>query len=707
MTTRGDPFPPTLVLTPTSRWPTTLPDATIGTVMNSGPSGRAEPVDTFGPATVASASIVIVTFNNLVFNKLCLESMVADTEYPNCEIIVVDNGSTDGTREYLQELVRRRPRVWTIFNADNLGFAPATNQGLARATGDILVLINNDTVVPRQWLTRLVRHLEEPAIGLVGPVTNRAGNEAEVEAPYHTYGEFQEFAREYTEAHRGESFDIRTLTMFCVAMRRDVYKRIGPLDERFQVGMFEDEDYARRVRAAGYRVVCAEDVFVHHFGQASLGKLALTGEYGELFHANRRRFEEKWGERWEPYRRRRSAEYQRLTERIRETVRTALPPDSIVIVVSRGDEELLKLDGRRAWHFPRTEDGVYAGYYPADSAKAIAHLEALRAKGGDFLLFPRTTFWWLEHYAEFKQHLERQYRVIVHQEDTCVIFALRESETDQPEAVALGNDGRAVGRWEMRPASLSGENRAILKAPAIALYLDLMKRCSTNWIYCEMEQDTFEPKVRAEGRDWPPPKIAHTMIGLKRLDNLQFCVEGILANNIPGDLIEAGVWRGGATIFMRAILKAYDVKDRYVWVADSFEGLPAPDPERYPCDAGDRLYTLKELAVTLDEVKANFGRYGLLDEQVRFLKGWFRDTLPKAPIDRLAVIRLDGDMYESTMDALVSLYPKLSVGGYLIVDDYGAIQACRQAVHDYRELYGIEDEILSIDWTGVYWRRAQ
>jgi hypothetical protein len=195
------------------------------------------------------------------------------------------------------------------------------------------------------------------------------------------------------------------------------------------------------------------------------------------------------------------------------------------------------------------------------------------------------------------------------------------------------------------------------------------------------------------------------MIGLRRLDNLQFCVEEVLSKNIPGDLIETGVWRGGATIFMRAILKAYGVKDRNVWVADSFEGLPAPNPERFPQDAGD-LHHIMKLAVSLDQVKANFERYGLLDDQVRFLKGWFRDTLPKAPIERLAILRLDGDMYESTMDALVNLYPKLSLGGCLIVDDYGAVPGCRQAVLDYRQLHGILDEIVQIDWTGVYWRRS-
>ena len=272
------------------------------------------------------------------------------------------------------------------------------------------------------------------------------------------------------------------------------------------------------------------------------------------------------------------------------------------------------------------------------------------------------------------------------------------------------------------------------------LYLGLMKRCLVNMIYPQSEELlslatdagvrgrsartvlgrpsshkvwpplrdaqgkllTLSTENRMEGRIWP--LVAHTMIGLKRLDNLEFCIEQVITNGVVGDLIETGVWRGGATIFMRAMLKAYGVTDRRVWVADSFEGLPPPTG-KYPHDAASRLHEARELAVSLEEVKTNFDRYGLLDDQVRFLKGWFRDTLPAAPIERLAVLRLDGDMYQSTMDALVNLYPKLSEGGYVIVDDYGAIPACRQAVHDYRSANDITEEIRDIDWTGIFWQK--
>ena len=242
------------------------------------------------------------------------------------------------------------------------------------------------------------------------------------------------------------------------------------------------------------------------------------------------------------------------------------------------------------------------------------------------------------------------------------------------------------------------------------LFLDLMKRCLTNIIYGDpgsvpgYHASDFQIGRRFEGLDWP--SVAHTMIGLKRLQNIQMCVEDVLARNIEGDLIETGVWRGGATIFMRAILKAWGIEDRNVWVADSFEGLPPPNATQYPEDANSRFHMFKQLAVTIEEVRSNFLRYNLLDDQVKFLKGWFRDTLPVAPIQKLAVMRLDGDMYESTMDALVNLYPKLSIGGYAIIDDYNDIAACRKAVDDYRAANKITEPLAGIDWSGVFWMKV-
>jgi hypothetical protein len=207
---------------------------------------------------------------------------------------------------------------------------------------------------------------------------------------------------------------------------------------------------------------------------------------------------------------------------------------------------------------------------------------------------------------------------------------------------------------------------------------------------------------REDGMIWPG--YADTMIGLKRLGNIQDCVEAVLRDGVEGDLIETGVWRGGACIFMRAILAAYEDPYRKVYVADSFAGLPRANPEKYPADTADKHYVQKILAVSQEEVADNFRRYGLLDERVVFLKGWFQDTLPAAPIGKLAVLRLDGDMYGSTMEALTHLYPRLSPGGFCIVDDY-ALNPCKQAVHDYRVENRITAKIEFVDWTGVYWRK--
>lgn len=214
---------------------------------------------------------------------------------------------------------------------------------------------------------------------------------------------------------------------------------------------------------------------------------------------------------------------------------------------------------------------------------------------------------------------------------------------------------------------------------------------------------TYGEEEREEGMIWP--MLADTMIGLRRLDNIRFCVENVLKNNVQGDLIETGVWRGGACIFMRAILAAYQIKDRRVFVADSFEGLPKPDVKKYSQDKGDKHHAVDFLSISKEEVKHNFKRYDLLDEQVVFLKGWFKDTLPNAPIEKLSVMRLDGDMYQSTIEALTCLYPKLSVGGYCIIDDY-ALEGCKQAVDEFRADNKISSPIYEIDWTGVYWKKS-
>lgn len=214
----------------------------------------------------------------------------------------------------------------------------------------------------------------------------------------------------------------------------------------------------------------------------------------------------------------------------------------------------------------------------------------------------------------------------------------------------------------------------------------------------------YQLSERIEGRDCP--RYADTMIGLERLENIEYCFNEIISNNVPGDFLETGVWRGGATIFMKALLKSENIDDRNVWVADSFEGLPKPN-EKYKADKNSTFHNWPEMAISLDSVKNNFNKYGLLDDKVIFLKGWFKDTLPSAQIKSISLLRLDGDMYESTRDALINLYPKLSIGGYILIDDYKTVSNCKQAVDDYRKQNNITEEILNADWASIFWRKLK
>ncbi len=268
------------------------------------------------------------------------------------------------------------------------------------------------------------------------------------------------------------------------------------------------------------------------------------------------------------------------------------------------------------------------------------------------------------------------------------------------------------------PASASPEHSG-----ARDLYIDLLRRSVSNTIYDnDMDMSIGKYEVNPEtgklkstqagpmdaqqkylGAVWPTH--AHTMMGMPRLNNLQFCVETVLKDGIPGDFIETGVWRGGGCIFMRGILKAYGDTQRCVWVADSFAGLPQADPELNEAESKWELHLRQDLAVSQETVEQNFARYGLLDGQVRFLKGWFCDSLPLAPIDTLAILRLDGDLYESTMDPLLSLYDKLSPGGFVIVDDYNVLQACNKSYQDFCSARGITAVLIPIEGAGAFWRK--
>jgi hypothetical protein len=247
------------------------------------------------------------------------------------------------------------------------------------------------------------------------------------------------------------------------------------------------------------------------------------------------------------------------------------------------------------------------------------------------------------------------------------------------------------------------------------LYLDLLKRSLTNTIF-ETEPNIDDDEFRFTMRrvEHYVNSYAVSMIPLARFDNIRNCIDDILRDGTPGDLIEAGAWRGGATIFMRGALKAYGVVDRLVWVADSFEGLPEPDPDRFPLEARVQAGSVIQkayhnLAVGLEEVERNFAAYRLLDGQVRFLKGWFKDTLPNAPIGTLSLMRIDSDFYESTRDSLGFLYDKLSIGGFVIIDDYGedSWTYCRRAVDEFRSERGIDDRLIPVDSKCSYWKRTR
>jgi GT2 family glycosyltransferase/glycosyltransferase involved in cell wall biosynthesis len=246
-------------------------------------------------------AIVIAAYSDVARLRECLESLFSKTQYPNFEVVVVDNSCAADVRQLLREQAGRQPHLKVVLNERNLGFPRANNIGIEAAGAcDYVVLLNDDTVVTRGWLGRLLRHLETPGVELVGPVTNWTGNEARIEVVYDSMDDMERFAADYTLRHEGVVWDIPMLAMYCVAMRRGLLDRIGFLDERFGIGMFEDDDFSRRVRAARGRVVCAEDVFIHHWGRASFGAMDEE-KYRRLFEENRAKFEEKWGEAWRPH----------------------------------------------------------------------------------------------------------------------------------------------------------------------------------------------------------------------------------------------------------------------------------------------------------------------------------------------------------------------------------------------------------------------
>jgi O-methyltransferase len=307
-----------------------------------------------------------------------------------------------------------------------------------------------------------------------------------------------------------------------------------------------------------------------------------------------------------------------------------------------------------------------------------------------------------------------------------------------PEECARAVDGFvdelvALGVVERRPA-------AEAPPPLQRRFLDLLKRTLVNLVYAE---DALRLDAAASGELGPEhlarqrtlrdvryerpgayaevvaakregsldgfwgARLAHTMIGLDGLDNLERCAHRVFADGVPGDFLEAGVCHGGASIFLRALQVAYGEEDRMTWLADSFEGVPPPTD---PVDVEHELDLTEErvpwMAAGVDAVRDNFETYDLLSDGVRFLPGLFADTLPDAPVERLAILRIDGDLYSSTREALEALYDRVSDGGYVIVDDYGCLVPCRMAVDEFIAERGLDVELDQVDWTRVCWRKS-
>ncbi|HSR66661.1 MAG TPA: glycosyltransferase family 2 protein [Acidobacteriota bacterium] len=409
-----------------SRWPHTLPESTLQAALNAPPARFSNASD------APQLSIVIPVHNQLAVTQLCLHSLAVSLQEESCQVIVVDNASSDGTQEMLEKLVELNPCCRAILNDRNHGFAPAVNRGLAQAEGDILVILNNDTLLPPGWLRGLRRALEDPSVGLAGPCTNKSGNESEIPVEYRTWGELALFTQRLTHQYTGKNkqsplLDLPMLSMFCLAMSRKTYRCLGPLDERFQIGMFEDDDYSRRARQMGLRTVCVEDSFVHHFGQATFSSTGDAGEYQRLMEINRRRYERKWGRPWRPHGRRQDLAYQRLRRQIVGEAEGCLSSEAALLVAAKGDERLLQMLNRRCRHILGGPGGEYAGHHPEDSAAIIEQVRRGREEGFTYLLLPQTTLWWLDHYRGLADYLTAEAQLVLDRPQCLKLFHLHAS----------------------------------------------------------------------------------------------------------------------------------------------------------------------------------------------------------------------------------------------------------------------------------------
>jgi GT2 family glycosyltransferase len=622
-------------------------------------------------------SVVIPVWNAADTTRTCLAAL-HQTLGPSDQVVVVDNGSRDATADLLASL----DWIDVVTHETNEGFAGGCNAGAGKARNPIVVFLNNDTIPTPGWIDGLVAPFVDAGVGATGPMSNFVSGPQLWDDPHYRPRSMADIAAHAADLRRraaGRTSEVTRLVGFCLAVRAEVFDELGGFDESFGLGGCEDDDLCNRLRFAGWRLLIVEDTFVHHVGH-------------QTFDVNR----VDW-----------FALQQDNVGKLQDKLQSARPVSFLVYCGTEPLPIVATLVGIQE----TMETVPFEVVLLVPDRESITEvLDGVSGVGVvDVANLPEDRAWQLGHHAArgLRRALIRAGEAVdVGAVQRLLNTALREV---RPEHVGV-------------PATLATEPVepvgpvAPVPAPAgrstgpdpRALYLDLMQRCLLNTIYEDPEQDPlaqkrFDPARRAGGLDWPSQ--AHTMIGKYRLDNIRQVMETVLAEDIPGDVIETGVWRGGACIYMRAILQAYGVTGRRVFVADSFEGLPPPNPEKYPADAGDRLHTFEQLAISLDQVRANFAKYDLLDDQVVFLKGWFKDTLPTAPVDKLAVLRLDGDMYESTMDALGALYDKVVPRGFVIVDDF-ALAGCRRAIDDFRRERAISDPLAPIDRMSVYWRKT-
>ncbi len=416
-------FPSELDLVPVRKHPTVLPQATLEYLLH-----RPVAAFTAPPRAARSgrlASLIVITHDNLPFLRLCVESILVSEVETDYEVVVVDNGSGDDTAHYLALLAEANPVVRVVRPGANLGFAGGVNLGVQEADGDVLVILNDDVVVGNSWLDPLCARLDSEA-GMVGPVTGSSTALGDATSSFHSMGEFLQLAERHT--HTSTAYEVPFLAMFCVALRRETFEITGPLDEDFGLGLFEDDDYCHRLRLGGFSMWREESVFVHHFGETSLGKLKATGQYAELFESNRRRYEDKWGIAWDGATVPERPAYRDYTRRLRAALETTIPAGAVVLVVSCGDEELLDVPPLTALHFPHAPDGGYAGYYPSDGADAVRALRSATAsRGARYLVIPYFAAWWLTFYPELSGHLHDSARVILDDDDFATIFMLEEA----------------------------------------------------------------------------------------------------------------------------------------------------------------------------------------------------------------------------------------------------------------------------------------